>query len=1052
MRARTPPPGNRILPAPAGTHPPGRNRRCHPAPLLLALLALASCEGGPGGGPETPTALTIRSGDGQTADARTAVPDPPTVLVTGASGNGVGGVTVNFTVYSGGGSVASATAVTGTNGVASAGAWTLGDPGPQELRASVAGLNPVLFTATAVDVPTTLVIHAGDGQRAVAGAAVPGPVQVRVTGVAGAALEGVTVGFEVTAGGGSVESATAATDADGIASPGAWTLGDPGPQELRATVAGLDPVLLTATALDVPTTLAIHAGDGQRAFAGAAVPSPVQVRVTGVAGAALEGVTVGFEVTAGGGSVESATAATDADGIASPGAWTLGDPGPQELRATVAGLNPVLFTATALDVPTTLVIHAGDGQRAVAGAAVPGPVQVRITGVAGTALEGVTVAFEVTAGGGSVESATAATDADGIASPGAWTLGDPGPQELRATVAGLDPVLFTATAVDVPTTLAIHAGDGQRAFAGAAVPSPVQVRVTGVAGAALEGVTVGFEVTAGGGSVESATAATDADGIASPGAWTLGDPGPQELRATVAGLDPVTVRATALKVPARVAVVAGTGQEVPVATPVPVPPAVLVSDSAGAPLPGVTVTFETGGGAGITGARAVTDTLGRAAVGSWTLGTTAGVYRLEAAVDGDGIEGNPAFIEALAVPGPASEIVIVAGDDQVSEAKLPVPVSPRIQVRDAHGNGVDGLTARFEAGGGSVAVPSRSETGGGGFAGVDRWILGARENVGYRLTAEVHDGDRSVGTVRFAATSTPSVYDIVIEHTDPSVLSEAQLAAFAKAESFWEKAVRGNLGWSTLRRASLEWCLSLAEIDYEIPGDRVVDDLLIYADTREVDGPGGILAGAGPCQIRREGSLPVVGVMFFDIEDMDALETQEGGRHLDGTILHEMAHVMGFGTLWEYVGLLEDPVDPNNPTGMEDPHFVGDSALKAFSGIGGDDYTAGEPVPAENLGGTGVVNGHWRESVFLTELMSPFIDGGVPNPLSVVTLASFQDLGYRQVDLSVADEYELPSAAAGHAAAALADLIATGGDILRIPMAVVDRDGRVIRYVLPGGR
>lgn len=733
-------------------------------------------------------------------------------------------------------------------------------------------------------------------------------------------------------------------------------------------------------------------------------------------------------------------------------------PGPARRRRP----TPVLLALLALasceggpgggpETPTALTIRSGDGQTADARTAVSEPPTVLVTGASGDGIGGVTVNFTVYSGGGSVASATAVTGANGVASAGAWTLGDPGPQQLRATVAGLNPVLFTATAVDVPTTLVIHAGDGQRAVAGAAVPSPVQVRVTGVAGAALEGVTVGFEVTAGGGSVETAAATTGVDGIASPGAWTLGDPGTQELRATVGGLDPVTIRATALGVPARVAVVAGTGQEVPVATPVPVPPAVLVSDSAGAPLPGVSVTFEAGNGAQITGARAVTDTLGRAAVGSWTLGTTTGAYLLKASVDGDGIEGNPAFIEALAVPGPASEIVIVEGDDQVSEAKLPVPVSPRIQVRDAHGNGVDGLTARFEAGGGSVAIPSRSETGGGGFAGVDRWILGARENVGYRLTAEVHDGDRSVGTVRFAATSTPSVYDIVIVHADSSVLSEAQLAAFAKAEAFWEKAVRGNLGWSTLRRADLEWCLSLVDIDYEVPGDRVVDDLLIYADTREIDGLGGIHAGAGPCQIRQQGSLPVVGVMFFDIEDMDALETQEEGRHLDGTILHEMGHVMGFGTLWEHLGLLEDPVDPENPTGMEDPHFVGDSALKAFSQIGGDDYAGGEPVPAENLGGTGVVNGHWRESVFLTELMSPFIDGGVPNPLSVVTLASFQDLGYSEVDLSVADEYELPSAA-GHAAAALADLIATGGDILRIPMAVVDRDGRVIRYVLPRGR
>jgi len=181
MHTRTVPPRNRILPEDRDKHPRGSVRGLF---ALIALLALATCDGGPGSGPEPPAPLTIRSGDGQTADARTAVPNPPTVQVTGESGAGVGGVTVSFTVTGGGGSVASATAVTGSNGVASSGPWTLGDPGPQQLRASVSGLDPVVFTATARDVPATLVVHAGDGQRAVAGTAVPDPIQVH--GPAGA--------------------------------------------------------------------------------------------------------------------------------------------------------------------------------------------------------------------------------------------------------------------------------------------------------------------------------------------------------------------------------------------------------------------------------------------------------------------------------------------------------------------------------------------------------------------------------------------------------------------------------------------------------------------------------------------------------------------------------------------------------------------------------------------------------------------------------------------------------------------------------------------------
>ena len=802
---------------------------------------------------------------------------------------------------------------------------------------------------------------------------------------------------------------------------------------------------------DTPAALAIHAGDDQSANTGTVAPGPPQVRVTGQSGDGLEGVAVAFAVTEGGGSVESVSGVTGGDGIASAGRWTMGTPGRQQLRATVTGLDPVVFRATSLDVPDALAVHAGDGQRADTGTPVADRVQVRVTGTTGEGLAGVTVGFEVTRGGGSVESTTATTGADGAASPGDWTMGPPGPQRLRASVAGLEPVVLGATSLDVPADLVIHAGDGQRATTGMTVADTLQVRVTGTTGDPLAGVAVGFEVAGGGGSVESATANTDGGGIASPGDWTMGDPGPQRLRATVAGLEPVFFQAFALGIPAEIAVVAGTGQKARVGSEVPVNPEVLVTDPAGTPLEEIVVSFVTERDAALTGARVNTNALGRAAVGSWTLGDTAGDYWIEARVAGDGIRGNPARVVALALPGPAADIVIVEGDNQRSEAKLPVPVNPMVRVRDSHGNGVPGVEVSFRAGGGSAAVPPDRDTDAHGFAAVDRWVLGPTANISYRLAAEAREGDDTVGSVSFTATATPAVYDIEIVHADSSVLSEGQLAAFSKSEEYWEEAIRGNLPWGVVRKASLERCLSLAEIDLEIPGDRVVDDLLIYADAREVDGPGGIFAGAGPCQIRRDTGLPIVGVMFFDIEDLDEMEEVQGGEHLDGTILHEMAHVMGFGTIWEYLDLLEDPVDPDDPTGDEDPHFVGEEALAAFDSIGGDDYEDGEPVPVQNLGGRGVVNGHWRESVFDTELMTPYLDGGVANPLSIVTLASFQDMGYEEVDLDLADDFELPKSSPDPSPHARRPA-RRAADILWIPLAVVDRDGRVIRYVMPRGR
>jgi adhesin/invasin len=79
----------------------------------------------------------------------------PSVVVRDAGGTPVPGVGVTFAVASGGGSVEGALAITGADGVAAVGSWTLGgNLGANTLTATVTadGVsgNPVTFTATAV--------------------------------------------------------------------------------------------------------------------------------------------------------------------------------------------------------------------------------------------------------------------------------------------------------------------------------------------------------------------------------------------------------------------------------------------------------------------------------------------------------------------------------------------------------------------------------------------------------------------------------------------------------------------------------------------------------------------------------------------------------------------------------------------------------------------------------------------------------------------------------------------------------------------------------------
>ena len=52
----------------------------------------------------------------------------------------------------------------------------------------------------------------------------------------------------------------------------------------------------------------------------------------------------------------------------------------------------------------------------------------------------------------------------------------------------------------------------------------------------------------------------------------------------------------------------------------------------------------------------------------------------------------------------------------------------------------------------------------------------------------------------------------------------------------------------------------------------------------------------GPDLLRDETHLPVLGCMAFDLERAD----------LEITGLHEAGHVLGFGTVWEDFGLIQD--------------------------------------------------------------------------------------------------------------------------------------------------
>ena len=308
-------------------------------------------------------------------------------------------------------------------------------------------------------------------------------------------------------------------------------------------------------------------------------------------------------------------------------------------------------------------------------------------------------------------------------------------------------------------------------------------------------------------------------------------------------------------------------------------------------------------------------------------------------------------------------------------------VLPTVVVTDAADHPVPGLAVAFAvtAGGGSV-TGGNAMTDFTGTARPESWVLGPNPGPN-TLDAAV----AGLALVTFTAEGKAPlpVGDFDIDVRFLTAVSSAQREAYEKAAIRWRQIIIGDLPDEQVNLTEGSCAPNSPAID------ELVDDVIIFASSIQIDGAGGILGSAGPCY-ERGNLLPAVGAMTFDDDDLRQLALTD---RLDDVILHEMGHVLGLGTIWEEFGLI---------MGMRgsDPFFTGAEAITQFFAIGGQ---AANPVPVQ-VGG-----GHWRESVFGNEFMTPFIDD--VNPVSKVTIGSMQDLGY-EVNIDADDGFTLPIPAA----------------------------------------
>ena len=504
------------------------------------------------------------------------------------------------------------------------------------------------------------------------------------------------------------------------------------------------------------------------------------------------------------------------------------------------------------------------------------------------------------------------------------------------------------------------------------------------------------------GKVQNDSSLTDATGRATSGQWTVSTlSGLQTVTASTSGVSVVAM--TADVAPGPIAALVSVSPTITgvVGSNVATPASIKAVDAYGNGVPDILVQFALWIGDGsITDKNQTTNAKGIATVGSWTLGPKSGAQAIRA---DDHRSGATTLVNATALPAPASQFVIIDGNSQSGQANKRLCTSPEIAVRDQFGNGIGLVPIVFSPGAGSGTVTDGSvvSSAGTGYATVGSWTLSSSGTQTLVVTSPILPG---VSQTLTATVAPSAAFSVCVRYIGDGGTTR-QRQAVTNAVQRWQRVIVGHVQTSPIT-AGANQCFAGAPALNE-----VIEDLLVFVQITPIDGPGNVVARAGPCTVHVPSGLTQTGLLQLDSTDMDLLAAQ---GILDNMVTHELGHVLGFGTLWNARGLLTG-------SGTVDPFFTGASARAQFALL--FPSYAGNAVPVENTGDVGTRDEHWRRSVFNNELMQGFSSADMP--MSRVTVGSMADLGY-VVDVSKADPFTftIPSQASLVRATSLGDDVA----------------------------
>jgi adhesin/invasin len=290
-----------------------------------------------------PASIETATDDAQSAPVATAVAVPPAVLVRDANDNPLSGIPVTFRVTGGGGRLTGATPVTGADGIATVGGWTLGQKsGANTVAATLSGLDvsgsPVTFGATA----TPGAVDAGQSDVSAAPATITassGSSRSTITVAARDAFDnpipGATVTLSATGEGNALTQPAQPTKSDGTTT-GTLSATAPGDRVVSATIGG--------TPIAETVTVTVSAGTPSAARSSATIPAgtagqgtTVEIRLQDAQGNDVAGRANAILVSVTGDNPKGSLSVTDQGGGRYTAAYTPTKSGTDRVQVKVSG-------------------------------------------------------------------------------------------------------------------------------------------------------------------------------------------------------------------------------------------------------------------------------------------------------------------------------------------------------------------------------------------------------------------------------------------------------------------------------------------------------------------------------------------------------------------------------------------------------------------------------------------------------------------------------------------------------------------------------------------